>query len=272
MFQVGVNSLTCESDGIADDLQRIARHGFRNVEIWCNYAHLDPRLRPDVTTVGQVLKEEGLRAVSLHSPFEFRGEKLSVEDAWKAWEKLMSQVVETAEYLQVDFLVVHPVLVCNPSGSKQGDREVAPCREESLKRIAGLAARRGMRIALENLGRKTVADLAHPSEVMKLARRLGGDNIGVCFDTGHCLLSGLDPVRETDHCSSQVYSFHIHENDGVEDTHRVPGKGPVDWPRFFEKLQALQYGGSLILEIWGGTDGDGVLKDARAFVEQHNLT
>ncbi|MFQ5990697.1 MAG: sugar phosphate isomerase/epimerase family protein [Candidatus Methylomirabilales bacterium] len=272
MFQVGINSLTCEADGIVDSLQRIARHGFRNVEIWCNYAHLDPRLGPDVTMVRRVLEEEGLRAVSLHSPFEFRGEKLSVEAAWEAWENLMSQVVETAQYLRVGFLVVHPVLVCSPSGSRQGEREVAPCREESLRRVARLAARGGIRIALENLGRKTVADLAHPSEVMKLARRLGEDNIGVCFDTGHCLVSGLDPVRETDHCTSQVYSFHVHENDGVEDMHWVPGKGPIDWPRFFEKLRALKYEGPLILEIWGGKDGEGVVKDARAFVEEHSLS
>ncbi len=85
MFQVGINSLTCESDGTVDGLRRIARHGFRHVEIWCNHAHLDPRLDEDVTMVGQILEEEGLRAVSLHAPFEFRGERLSGETLWEAW-------------------------------------------------------------------------------------------------------------------------------------------------------------------------------------------
>lgn len=272
MFQVGINSLTCESDGTVDGLRRIARHGFRHVEMWCNYAHLDPRLGEDVAMVGQILEEEGLRAVSLHAPFEFRGEKLSVEDAWEAWEKLMSQVVETAEYLQVGFLVVHPVLVSSLSGSRQGDREVAPCREESLRRIARLAAGQGIRIALENLGRKTVPDLAHPTALVELAHRLGGDNVGVCFDTGHCLVSGLDPLREMDHCASQVYSFHIHENDGVEDLHWVPGKGPIDWPRFLDKLRTLRYEGSVILELWGGRDSEDVMQDAKAFVKRHNLS
>lgn len=271
MFQVGINSLTCESDGTVDGLRRIARHGFRHVEMWCNYAHLDPRLGEDVTMVGQILEEEGLRAVSLHAPFEFRGERLAGETLWEAWEGLMAQVLETAQHLKVGFVVVHPILVWSSLDPTQGGREIVACQEHSLGRVARLAAGQGIRIALENLGRKTVPDLAHPTALVELAHRLGGDNVGVCFDTGHCLVSGLDPLREMDHCASQVYSFHIHENDGVEDLHWVPGKGPIDWPRFLDKLRTLRYEGSVIFEVWGGKDSENVMQDAKAFVKRHNL-
>ncbi|MFQ5803159.1 MAG: sugar phosphate isomerase/epimerase family protein [Candidatus Methylomirabilales bacterium] len=272
MFGVGINSLTCESDGTVDGLRRIARHGFRHVEMWCNYAHLDPRMGEDVTTVAQVLEEEGLRAVSLHAPFEFRGERVSGEDLWEAWEKLMARVIETGQHLKVGFIVVHPVLVCRPSDPTQGGREVVACQEDSLGRISRLAAGQGIRIALENLGRKTVPDLADPAALVKLARRLDEDNVGVCFDTGHCLVSGLDPLQEMDHCASQVYSFHIHENDGVEDLHWAPGKGSIDWTRFLDKLRTLRYEGSVILEVWGGKDAADVMQDAKAFVKRHNLS
>ena len=271
MFRVGINSLTCASDGIVDGLRRIAGHGFRQVEIWSNYAHLDPRVREDVSMVSQVLAEEGLRAVSLHAPFEFRGESLSAKAAWNAWEELMAPVLENGRYLEVGFLVVHPVLVWRPSVPIQGGREVVVCREHSLKRVARLAGGHGMRIALENLDRKTVPDVATPTELVKLAHRLGEDNVGVCFDTGHCLLSGLDPLREMERCIRQVYSFHIHENDGVEDRHWVPGKGPIDWSRFLDKLRTFRYEGAFILELWGGEDSEDVMKEARGFMERYNL-
>ncbi len=183
----------------------------------------------------------------------------------------MAQVLETAQHLKVGFVVVHPVLVWRSLDPTQGGREIVACQEHSLGRVARLAAGQGIRIALENLGMKTVPDLAHPTALVELARRLGGDNVGVCFDTGHCLVSGLDPLREMDRCTSQVYSFHIHENDGVEDLHWVPGKGPIDWPRFFDKLRTLRYEGSFILEVWGGKDSEDVMQDAKAFVKRHNL-
>lgn len=271
MFRVGINSLTCASDGTVDGLRRIARHGFRQVEMWCNYAHLDPRLGEDVSMVKRVLAEEDVRAVSLHAPFEFRGEKLSAEAAWSAWEELMALVLENGRYLEVGFLVVHPVLVWSPSDPSQGDREVVGCQEYSLKRVARLAGRHGIRIALENLDSKTVPDVASPTELVKLVHRLGEDNVGVCFDTGHCLVSGLDPFREMEHCIGQVYSFHIHENDGVEDLHWVPGRGPIDWSRFLDKLRTFRYEGTFILELWCGEDSEDGMKEAKAFMERYNL-
>lgn len=271
MLQVGINSFTCESDGTIEGLRRIARHGFRHVELWCNYAHLDPRLAENVPVVGRALTAEGLRPVSLHAPFEFRGEIVSGEAVWDAWEELMAELLETARYLQVGVLVVHPVLACTPSDASQGGREVVACREQSLKRTARLAGGYGIKIALENLCRETVSDLANPAALVELVHRLGEDNVGLCFDIGHCLVSGLDPLEEMEHLTTQVYSFHVHENDGLEDLHWVPGRGPIDWFRFLDRLRALRYEGFFILELWGGKDSEDVIKEAKAFVERHSL-
>ena len=271
MFQVGIASWTCETDGTVDAVQRIARHGFRNVELWCNYAHLDPRLGENVSRVQEVLRQERLRAVSLHAPYEFRGKQLSAGAAWAAWEQLMTEILEAAQLLEVGFVVVHPVLLCFPSDPAHSVPEVTGCQEESLKRVARSAAGKGIKIALENMGRKSAPAFADLHEVVKLVHHLGENNVGICFDTGHCLISGLDPMQEINHCASELFSFHLHENDGVEDLHWVPGRGLIDWPRFFDKVRTLGYGGSFILEIWGGSNAEPVLKEARSFVERHDL-
>jgi sugar phosphate isomerase/epimerase len=271
MFRAGIASWICETDGTVDALHRIARHGFRDVELWCNYAHLDPRLGGDVRRVQEVLTQEGLRAVSLHAPFEFREQQLAEETAWMAWEQLMVPIVETAQFLQASFVVVHPVLLCYPSPSAQHAPEVTGCREESLRRVARLAGGKGIGVALENMGRETVPAFADLRELVKLVDRLGEENVGICFDTGHCLISGIDPMQEVEQCAERLHSFHLHENDRVEDLHWVPGRGPIDWSRFFDKVRRLDYKGPFILELWGGKDAKGVMDEARGFVERHNL-
>lgn len=271
MFRAGIASWICETDGTVDALHRIARHGFRHVELWCNYAHLDPRLGEDVRRVQEVLAQEGLRVVSMHAPFEFRRQQLAEEAAWAAWEQLMLPVVETAQFLQASFVVVHPVLLCYSSTSAQCAPEVTRCREESLRQVARLAGEKGIRVALENMGRETVPAFADLRELVKLVDRLGEENVGICFDTGHCLISGIDPLDEVEQCAERLHSFHLHENDCVEDLHWVPGRGPVDWSRFFDKVRRLDYKGPFILELWGGDNAEGVMGEARGFVERHNL-
>jgi sugar phosphate isomerase/epimerase len=271
MFHAGIASWTCETDGTLEALRRIGRHGFRDVELWCNYAHLDPRLGEDVRRVQEVLSQEGLRAVSLHAPYEFRGKQFSEEAAWAAWEQLMIPLLETAELLQVSLVVVHPALLCFPSNPTESTPMVTGCQEESLIRVIRLAGKKGIKIALENMGRKTVPTFADLCKLVELVDRLGEDNVGICFDTGHCLISGLDPMQEVEQCASKLCSFHLHENDRVEDLHWVPGRGAIDWPRFFEKLRTLDYRGPLILEIWGGRHADATMDDARGFVERHHL-
>lgn len=271
MFRAGIASWTCEMDGTVDALRRIARHGFGDVELWCNYAHLDPRLGEDVSRVQEVLTQEGLRAISVHAPYEFREQRLSDKAAWTAWEQLMVPTLEVAQLLQASFVVVHPVLLCYPSTPAQSAPAVTECQEESLIRVARLAGGKGLRIALENMGRQTAPTFADLRELVKLVDRLGEQNIGICFDTGHCLISGLDPMQEVEQCAGRLYSFHLHENDCLEDLHWVPGRGPIDWSRFLDKVRTLNYRGPFILELWGGRNAAAVMSEARVFVDRHNL-
>ncbi len=271
MFQVGIASWICETDGTTQALRRIAQHGFRNVELWGNYAHVDPRRGEDISRVLDVLTAEGLRAMSLHAPYEFRGVNIPKEP-WGAWEELMEQVVTTARDFGVDFMVVHPVLLCFPSDPPEGKPDVTACEEDTLRRVARLAGNRGIKIALENLCRKTAPAFADLDRLVTLARRVGEENVGICFDTGHRLASGLDPLRELDHCASMLCSFHAHENDGVEDLHWVPGRGRIDWTRFLERLRDMEYRGAFVLELWGGPDAESVMRIARAFLKWHRLT
>ncbi|MCE2453851.1 MAG: sugar phosphate isomerase/epimerase, partial [Nitrospinae bacterium] len=42
---------------------------------------------------------------------------------------------------------------------------------------------------------------------------------------------------------------HLHDNDGRNDAHLIPGEGAFEWPSFFTTLDARRYSGTLALEL-----------------------
>jgi sugar phosphate isomerase/epimerase len=72
----------------------------------------------------------------------------------------------------------------------------------------------------------------------------------VCFDVGHCLLQDVDPAeairaighRLVDGCT------HVHDNDGVADSHTLPFYGKVQWESVMKALADIGYEGDLNYE------------------------
>ena len=65
----------------------------------------------------------------------------------------------------------------------------------------------------------------------------------------------------------RLVAFHLHDNDGSEDQHLIPGEGKIDWRRVVAGLRAAGYSGPLTMEVcdqFSGCDDSG----ARAFLER----
>jgi len=91
--------------------------------------------------------------------------------------------------------------------------------------------------------------------------------LGLCLDTGHCLLNGFDLSTEVRRCAGHLLTLHASDSDGREDRHWVPAKGILDWNRFLTDLKSIRYQRMFILEVAGQGDEDLVLKESRAVAE-----
>jgi len=140
-------------------------------------------------------------------------------------------------------LVLHPVCL---GLTRSSDRLDVP----EIRRIAGYAAARGVRLALEN---SDDAIWLLDRVLDEIGDDPGQTNLGICIDTGHAHMShdaGREPVANyLERYAGQLEHVHLHDNHGASDEHLVPGDGTIDWPRVLRVLEAIGYAETAVLEI-----------------------
>ncbi len=106
--------------------------------------------------------------------------------------------------------------------------------EESLKTwspLLGLAKKRGIRIAIENIFEN------NPENLVALLEKIDDEDFGLCFDTGHFnLFSEITLTEWLSMTAGRIIELHIHDNDGTRDYHLAPGKGKFDFRTLFRRL------------------------------------
>lgn len=155
---------------------------------------------------------------------------------------------------EIDFAsrIGAPILVVHP-GSFGLDRPDRRPDVPEIERILDHGRQRRVMIALENT----------PNAMWALDRALddfGDDpatsNLGICIDVGHAFLSsdaGRHPLRDyLRRYRGQLAHLHLHDTDGVNDSHDAPGRGRINWNDLFSILEDIHYTGRGILEVQRG--------------------
>jgi len=151
--------------------------------------------------------------------------------------------IEFAAGLGASTLVIHPICLGLRLSTDRPDME-------AIRRLAGFAAKRDVRIALEN-----VVDSAWALD--RVLENLGDDpaatNFGVCLDIGHAFLSedvGPNPIRRyAERYVDALIHLHLHDNSGVEDDHRPVGEGRIDWGNVCRVMKEIGFGGTGVCEV-----------------------
>lgn len=159
--------------------------------------------------------------------------------------KIYLSGVDAAASAGLKTLVIHPCEVYVP------DMELYPNVYVFMRSIAEHCEKKGIRLAIENLGEKTA--------VRKLIDDLSDiPAVGLCFDSGHNnIVNGEDLSLLTDY-ADRIFALHVHDNDGKKDMHVLPySEGcTVDWKNFIHTMEKTSFTGSLMLEAGYPIDYD----------------
>lgn len=121
---------------------------------------------------------------------------------------------------------------------------IAPMYNElGLKRIRKIteyAKKLGVKVAFENT--RIEGYLEYVLENIK------DDNVGICFDTGHCH-AFFDDKFSFDLFKNRIFAVHIHDNDSSGDLHLLPFDGTINWEDFISRLKEANYDGPVTLEL-----------------------
>ena len=177
--------------------------------------------------LARVLRNTGLQAIACHglehAPYLLRQPE---PDARRRMVAAHLDMMRRAADLGARTYVLH--LGDYPAGLDPAAAWEPVAR--ALDALAPVAETAGVALALENSLRQTYL-ARHAGELADFVGTFGHPAVGVCFDVGHAhILDGvavaLDALRP------HIVTMHLHDNDGRQDQHRIPGRGTLDWAAF----------------------------------------
>lgn len=96
-----------------------------------------------------------------------------------------------------------------------------------------------------------------PQPILDMVQAIGDPRAGVCLDVGHAnVASGLPLSHWLDVLGPVIRHYHVHDNDGRNDLHLVPGQGNLGFPGLFDALCAAAPEATLTFEC---TDAAGCI-------------
>jgi len=110
--------------------------------------------------------------------------------------------------------------------------------KRSIRDIDRAAKERDVRINLENMpfGKFMLGNTLE--ELLYLIEGLDEDTWGLCYDTGHGLISGQEDVFLDS--AELITNLHVHDNHGSEDSHMIPGMGCVNFDRIVQAYPLMR--------------------------------
>ncbi|HHU59736.1 TPA: sugar phosphate isomerase/epimerase [bacterium] len=185
---------------------------------------LDPAHEKFTASLGKIVdhcNKIGLKIVCGHAPYK----DPDVNDFWLEGEagdlieKEFTKVLYTAHEYGVSTVVYHLHFENEVSVSMSGI--------ERLKRMVAIAERLNVNIAVENLYKY--------DELGYIFDHIKSDNLGMCYDCGHenFLTPNADFIFKY---GDRLMSTHIHDNNGLQDQHKTPFTGSIDWENIAKGL------------------------------------
>ena len=212
--------------------------------------------------------------LSFYMPDPFDPEKMA------EYQKELFAGIDAADLMGISRAVVHPIAIYQKE-IRYGDWVRANIA--FLTPVVEYAREKGIRILIENMKSDREAPDNHlygscALNISSLAEKLGA---GVCWDVGHANISGFKQSEQLEILKGKLEVLHVHDNDGLCDSHLPPFDGNVDWEDVAFGLRCCAFSGILDIEVtaWA-LDGDArvredfgrkVLGRARRFMELADL-
>lgn len=240
-------------------IRGIAAAGVDRIELFIQRPHFDALDEAQGAEVRAALEEFCVEVISAHAPIyrerlkdrvARRQLQLSLSDADTAMRELsireLNSAIDACAAFGAANLVVHTGL--KGLDGAAGDEEVARCIE-SLHAPAARAKDKGVDLALEN-GTDPGVSVGLLAEVLG---RLDADSVGLCLDVGHSNLYS-NPHADVREARHHLRSLHLHDNEGTDDLHLLPGRGTVDFRDVIGFLRRSQFIGIVTMEV-GADEG-----------------
>ena len=277
------NNSRAKAVGQEKALEMLAQAGFDCVDMSFLAMAKDPEdvfLQPSAEDLCRKLRAKaeslGLRFNQSHAPYKMDMSRWLEGDREHILH-LLNTAIRLSGILGVRNIVIHPLHCMNylnndPVWIKQVNldfyRQLIPAAKEA-----------GVTIAIENMWQRNRYNKHIVSSVCSSPYELRdyvdacnemAPVFTACLDIGHCLLTGHDPVNSIRVLGDRLGALHVHDVDGINDSHTCPMTLAVDFPAVMEALWEVGYKGEFTLEADSFLDK--FPKEQHALALQHMAT
>lgn len=159
--------------------------------------------------------------------------------------------IEAAARLGAKWLVMHPFNL--PHDPLYSRKKALEANLAYLAPYIEAAKRAGIGLAIENMvdfgGRRRRYCGGDPEELIELVDTIHDPAVGICIDTGHAHVSGLQPGAFIRMAGDRIKATHIDDNRRDTDAHLPPFMGSIDWADTVRALREVGYTGDFAFEI-----------------------
>lgn len=195
------------------------------------------------------LKKTGLE-FTVHGRFSDLNTATVMRDLKKTFVKIYKRSIKNAYLLDTDVWVLHAG-IRSPLGFFYPELEKR-MNLEFVKELAKYAYDLGVTIAVENMIEPGL--IKKISEVKEFLDKVGLESVKACIDIGHFFIVEGNNFEKINAIRDQIVLFHLHDNDGLNDTHLGLGKGRIDWDKLLDLISRIHFRGNLILEMYSIED------------------
>ncbi|MEI3001605.1 MAG: sugar phosphate isomerase/epimerase [Victivallis sp.] len=199
----------------------------------------------------------GMRFDGAHAPWGNAWDLNETDsDARKLMLRNQKRMIEAAGEAGAGSIVIH----IGDSICKRADAPPVPVLRDlavaALEELLPAAEKAGVTVAIENI----IAPTDTIGELLAIFERIDSPYLGCCYDSGHENVMTATPgkrpdmlceyIRDTlwhgkpqlqerilERLTPHIVCCHLHDNDGLNDAHTLPGLGTIDWA---EKIPLLR--------------------------------
>ena len=129
-----------------------------------------------------------------------------------------------------------------------GKDKIIPDSIIAYRNLCGEAEKRGITLTIETACSELYEINTKPEAIIRFIKEVGAVNLGICIDSGHCHLNGLDIPEIICSCGSYFLETHFHDNFGIKDEHNPVGIGTTNWIAVINALAESSYPGIITFE------------------------